>query len=279
MAVECTEQSIQLDGRSLRTRVYRHHDTPCSAPLVLHLHGGAFTDGSLEAGGTLATLLAEAGAVVVSADYPLAPECRFPESLEISFRALKYLHCKRAMWASKKSGVFVAGEEAGGNIAAGLALMCRDQNIPPLSGQILVSPMLDPCLATKSAREADVGPVGCRWADGWHQYLGSADKACHPYAAPLGSSRLRALAPALLITAEDDPLRDECLAYAEKLNKAGVAVQAQILEAPTGWPESLSRPEGITSNWAPALRERLVGFLNNTTSLFQGTTAYQLGQA
>jgi acetyl esterase/lipase len=279
MVVECTEQSIKLEGAELSTRLYRDDATPRSAPLVLHLHGGAFIDGSLEGGRTIATLLAEAGAIVVSAGYPLAPESRFPKSLEVSFRALKYMHCKRAAWSGKKSGLYVAGEEAGGNIAAGLALMSRDQNIPPLAGQILVSPMLDPFLATKSVREAEVGPVGCRWADGWNQYLGRADKACHPYATPLGSSRLRSLAPALIITAQDDPLRDECLCYAERLNDAGIDVQFYSLNDPTGWPETLSRFENIHSSWASALREQFVGFFTHTTSSVKAPTTYQTGKA
>jgi acetyl esterase/lipase len=140
---------------------------------------------------------------------------------------------------SKKSGIFVAGEEAGGNLAAALALMARDQHAPPLAGQILLSPMLDACMATCSIRQAEAGPVGCKWADGWHQYLGSADKAAHPYAAPLGSSRLAGVAPALVLTAQDDPMRDESLSYARRLRESGVAVQEHILAGPTGWPNAL----------------------------------------
>ena len=91
-----------------------------------------------------------------------------------AFQALDWLHAQpRRTGSSRKSGLFVAGEEAGGNLAAALALMARDQQAPPLAGQILLSPMLDPCMATCSIRQAEAGPVGCKWADGWHQYLGS----------------------------------------------------------------------------------------------------------
>ncbi len=137
------------------------------------------------------------------------------------------------------------GEEAGGNLAAGLALMVRDQRSPALAGQILLSPMLDACLATESVRLAEAGPVGCKWADGWHQYLGTADKACHPYAAPLGSSRLGGLAPALIVTAEDDPMRDESLAYAKRLRASAVAVQEHMLPAPTDWPCALAEADSL----------------------------------
>ena len=101
----------------------------------------------------------------------------------------------RARWSSKHAPLYVAGEEAGGNLAAALALMARDRRGPALAGQILFSPMLDACLGTYSLREADAGPVGCRWADGWADYLGSPDKAAHPYAAPLNASRLAGARP------------------------------------------------------------------------------------
>ncbi len=233
------------------------------APLVLHLHAGAFVSGSLETGRTVATLLAEAGAVVVALDYPLAPHHRFPEALDGAFAALRAVHERRATWAGKKSRIYVAGEEAGGNLAASLALMARDQQTPPLAGQILLSPMLDPCLATRSMRQAEAGPRGCRWADGWHQYLGSAEKAAHPYAAPLEASRLGGLAPALVITAEDDGLRDESLCYARRLRAAGVSVREHVIAAPTGWPCALTEPAGA-QHWARALRDHFNVFFAQT---------------
>jgi acetyl esterase len=272
MAIECTDHSIPVDGGDLPARLYRAPDAPRGAPLVLHLHGGAFVGGSLDCGRAVATLLAEAGAIVISADYPLAPNAPFPKPLVACFRALQSLNGCRAKWATKKSDLYVAGEEAGGNIAASLALMARDQQSPRLAGQILLSPMLDPCLGTTSVRDAAAGPVGCRWADGWHQYLGSAEKACHPYAAPLGATRLGGLAPALIITAEDDPFRDESLNYAERLRKADVQVETQTLSAPTGLPGALGWLGNLNSSWADTLRECFVGFFAHTSSLAKGTT-------
>jgi acetyl esterase len=263
---------------SVSGRVYGCRPAARSAPLVLHLHGGAFVGGSLDRGGMVPTLLADAGAVVVSIDYPLAPKHPFPQALQASFSVLTWLHRSRAQWVSKKSGIFVAGEEAGGNLAASLALMARDQQAPPLAGQILLSPMLDACMATCSIREAEAGPVGCQWADGWHQYLGSADKAAHPYAAPLSSSRLAGLAPALVLTAQDDPMRDESLSYARRLRESGVAVQDHVLPGPTGWPNALSfweqsfdRLEAhlreaatVERTWTEAVRERFADFFAKT---------------
>ena len=266
MTIEHTHETMKWEGTEIPTRIYRDVKTPRSAPLVLHLHGGAFVGGSLECGGAVSNLLASAGAIVVSAGYPLAPECQFPKPLQASYCALMLMHRDRAKWASKKSAIYVAGEEAGGNLAASLALMARDQGMPPLSGQILLSPMLDACLATTSLRQAEAGAGACKWAHGWRHYLGSADKACHPYASPSGSSRLAGVAPVLMVTAEDDPLRDETMSYARRLRQAGVRVECHVLEAPTGWPDALGKG-GNAAPWTDALREHFVGFFKNRTSL------------
>ena len=102
-----------------------------------------------------------------------------------------------------------------------------------------------------SLRSADVGEVGCPWAVGWSAYLASPDKAAHPYAAPINATRLAGVAPALVITAEDDPLRDESETYAYHLKTAGVRVERETLPAPTGWPFVLSAPRNDTAQSAP----------------------------
>jgi acetyl esterase/lipase len=253
------------DGGLVRVRIYRSAYAAPTAPAVLHLHGGSFILGSLDSGRAAATLLAEAGAIVTSVDYPLAPEHRFPKALDIAFEVLSFLGRGKAAWSGKKVPLYVAGEEAGGNLAAALALMARDQKSPSLAGQILLSPMLDPCLATCSVREAKAGPAGCQWADGWNQYLGSAAHAAHPYASPVGSSRLAGTASALLITAEDDLLRDETSAYARKLRDSGVAVREHLLKAPTGWPCALYRDADPDAPWRDALSDAFTAFFTETT--------------
>ncbi|QCI62903.1 alpha/beta hydrolase [Phreatobacter stygius] len=265
MTITRTNDTI-LNGTAdpMRVRIYRGGRAERAAPLVLHLHGGAFVGGTLDDGAVISTLLAEAGAVVVSLDYPLAPGNPFPYALEASYRALVHLYDNRAALAAKSSRLYVAGEESGGNIASALALMARDQQSPPLAGQILLSPMLDPCLASGSIRDADAGPVGCKWADGWQGYLGSADKAAHPYAAPLGSSRLGDLAPALVLTAEDDPMRDESLRYADRLDLCGVSAERDVLAAPTGWPCALGGCGDLKAPWVSELRQRFALFFAET---------------
>lgn len=260
MLAPATVQEMQVS--QLAARIY---GCGCAAPdaLVLHLHGGTFNDGSLDSGRRVAEALRQAGATVVSVAYPLAPGHPFPEALDATYAALQELHAKRRAWAGRSTPLHVAGEEAGGNLAAALALMARDRGGPQLAGQILFSPMLDACLATHSLRTADAGPVGCRWADGWHDYLGSPDRAAHPYAAPLGAVRLAGLAPALIVTAEDDPLRDECATYADKLRKVGVRAELHVAPGPTDWPNAYSA-DATDACCLESVRDPLVKFFRST---------------
>jgi acetyl esterase len=251
-----TDHMIET-ARGARVPVRVRGKRSASAPVVLHLHGGAFTGGSASAS-TLPALMTEAGAVTVSADYPLAPAHHFAETLETLFDALGALQRCCGEWTSRRSSLFVAGEEAGGNLAAALALMARDRRAP-LAGQILISPMLDPVMGTCSIRSAEVGAIDCPWAIGWNAYLGSPVNAAHPYAAPFGASRLAGVAPALLLTAEDDPLRDESETYARRLREAGVQVRHDVLPAPTGWPFAFSDPADAIE--APAWAGAVVGHL------------------
>ena len=255
------DESIALDdGGRLAVRVYGRRGRG-AAPLAVHFHAGAFVAGNLGSGARVAGLLAEAGAVVVSVDYPLAPGRPFPAAVEAGHAALEWAWRERGRLAGASAALWVAGEEAGGNLAAALALMARDRRHPPLAGQILFSPMLDACVATASLRAAHAGPVGCRWADGWHDYLAGADDALHPYAAPGRALRLAGLPPTLLLTAEDDPLHDEACAYAQRLREAGVPVDPHVLEGGTGWPCSLMGADAERPAWADAVRDRLRGVL------------------
>jgi len=238
LSVFWRNESLTLRGDRFEGRLYVPAEVPDDAGLVLHLHGGHFSSGSPAEGQAVATALTEAGAIVFSLSYPLAPEQGFPQSLDRIYAALEALSRGRARWAARKAPLYVAGEEAGGNLAAALAMMARDRGGPPLAGQILFSPMLDACLGTASLREAQAGPVGCRWADGWAAYLGSPERAAHPYAVPLQAARLAGLPPALLISGQDDPMRDEAAQYAFRLSKAGVAAHHVELAAPTRWPQA-----------------------------------------
>ena len=267
MNTRWTEEALDGATGHVPARLYRGDALTKAPPLVLHLHGGSFLGGSLVTGQTIATLLAEAGAVVVSADYSRANEHPFPRALQLSYEILGCVCGQRANWADKKSTLFVAGEEAGGNLAAGLALMCRDQHFGALQGQILLSPMLDPFMATGSFRKAGMKPTGCQWSDGWNRYLGFGANACHPYAAPAYCERLAGVAPALVVTADDDPMRDESLRYAKRLKAAGVNVRESVLTTETGWPATYSRCPVARPGWEETVRNQFVEFFQETGAL------------
>lgn len=264
MSVSVTEKQMDLGaGVTAPALVLRDDKIQPGAPIVLHLHGGAFTGGCMRTGSGVATLMAEAGATVVMTAYPLAPAHPFPAGIDHIFKVLKLIDAKRGNWEQRKSPLLIGGEEAGGNLAAAVAMIARDQRTPELAGQILIAPMLDPCMGTGSIRAADAGPVGCCWADGWRKYLGSADKAAHPYASPTNASRLSGLAPALIVTAQDDPMRDESLAYADRLRAAGVDTTSAELDAPTGWPAALQAKTVPQAPWADALHDRFTQFFQS----------------
>ena len=259
MLVQPTSKQVTIPGAApVPVRLYQGAAAG-PVPLVLHLPGGTFT--ALSIVRPVASLLAEAGAVVVSADYPTGAAHPFPEAAEAMYALLRHLHDHRGHWAARASKLFVAGEEAGGNLAAALAAMARDRRGPPVAGQILLSPMLDAGMATCSFRDAEAGPVGCKWADGWAVYLGCPDAAAHPYAAPSAGSRLHGLPPALVITTPDDPMRDESLAYAGRLRQAGVAIHARAIAA-HDWPDALVAPlePELAPAWADTVRQNFTDF-------------------
>ena len=270
-----TDEALSLaDGRAVALRLYPGADLQRPGAFVLHLHGGGFVGGSLDSGAAVAGVLAAHAAVVGSLDYPLAPAHPFPQAVEAGYRGAAV--AGPASVAAKRrhrnglAPLFIAGEDAGGNIAAAVALIARDRGGPALAGQILLSPMLDACIATASQRDARDGPLGCPCADGWRAYLAQATDAMHPYASPGTSLRLAGLPPTLLLTSIDDPLRDETLAYARRLGEAGVAAQASVLPVATGWPASYA--QGADACWIAPLRERLQPFLSPLPRPFETVT-------
>lgn len=200
--------------------------------LLLWLHDGGFTGGSLASARPRAELLAAAGADVVAIDYPLAPAHPFPAALGAAFEALQALATRAAkLTGSPRTALFVAGEEAGGNLAAALALMARDQHAPALAGQLLISPMLDPALGSPSMRDGECGGCECVYARGWQAYLGGSTRADHPYAAPLNATRLAGLPAALVLGVDGHPLNDEARRYAAALRANGGVARDLTLPA------------------------------------------------
>ncbi|ARP84803.1 alpha/beta hydrolase [Bordetella genomosp. 9] len=251
----------RVDMPPHRVRFYGRRDAGEPSPLVVHFHGGAFVSGSVDHPSLVAQMLADAGAVVISVDYPLAPGHPFPAALEAAYATLDWAHRHRGRLAGKGAGLFVAGEEAGGNIAACTALMARDRRGPPLEGQILFSPLLDASMGTASMRCAQGTPAGADWADGWKSYLSCPCDASHPYATPTAGSRFAGLPPLLLFSSPDDPLRDEGCAYAQRLKTAGVPVCREALAPASIWNGERAPAAGVAAPQLEAVRGRLFSFL------------------
>lgn len=223
-------------GQDVAVRLYGRKKAGQRLPVVVHFHGGAFTSGNLDNGCTVASLLEDAGALVVSVAYPLTP---FPQPVDTGYGVLKWAYRNRARLGGQGALLYLAGEEAGGNLAAAVGLMARDQAHPPLAGQILLSPMLDPCVGTASVREATGDSAGCKWSEGWRNFLRCPRDAEHPYAVPAAAHRLAGLPPTLILVGDTDPMRDEALAYAARLEAAGLQVSRHVFSKAAQWPDAL----------------------------------------
>ncbi len=213
-------------------RVYRPAQASAAArvPGILMIHGGGFVIGSVEAEHAGAALTAVGtGAVVVSVDYRLAPEHPFPAGLHDCYAALCHLHAEAEALGVDPARVALTGASAGGGLAAATALLARDRGGPPVCFQLLQIPELDDRLQTASMQTFVDSPMWNRplAVQSWQAYLGplygTADVPA--YAAPARAEDLSELPPAYISTAENDPLRDEGIAYAQRLLQAGVSVE------------------------------------------------------
>jgi len=237
-----TDFSSRHAGGKVGMRVYGKAGRGAARPVVVYFHGGLFNCGKIEDAAAIAESLAE-HSIIACVDYPLAPKLHFPATVEVAFEALLWAATQAPELGGSNKHLFIAGDQAGGNLAAAVAMMARDRGLgidhARLAGQVLISPMLDPGQTTPSMQSAADCP--CRKA--WSDYLGCVSNASHPYAAPLVSRRLSGLAPALVISAEDDPLRDETEQYAAKLIAAGVPVQVRRMGQGEGSPAKPSHSE------------------------------------
>jgi acetyl esterase/lipase len=260
MPVEIKDMTFdKVASGPVSVRVYQGAEYAKGAPVLLYFHGGAFMQSGLTHC-PLAECIAGTGAIVAVPNYNEDGSV-FPQPLETGFSIFSYLAKKRAGLGDRKSLLLIGGEEAGGNVAAGVALKARDHFADELDGQVLLSPLLDPFMATPSFRKADAIGMRSRWADGWNHYLSGG--VCHPYAAPSMCSRLTGLAPALILSSEDDPLLDEGLGYAASLSAAGVNVQQHVLPAGTGWPTIYSGTPNGAGHWASVVADQFSGFVHN----------------
>lgn len=196
-------------------------------PTVVFFHGGGYTVCGLDShDATARALAARSGAAVVSVAYRLAPEHRFPAAVDDAYAALRWVAEESAALGGDPGVLVTAGDSSGGGLATAVTLRARDEGGPAVALQVLLYPVLDAAQDTGSYRENAYGyfltAAHMRWF--WQQYLGPDGDGTHPLASPLRAADLGGLPPAHLVTAGCDPLRDEGLAYAERLRAAGVDV-------------------------------------------------------
>ena len=220
------DHRVPVAGGEITVRVYTPAG-PAPHPALVFYHGGGWVIGDLYTHDGICRALANAGGcAVASVDYRLAPESRYPIAVEDAYAGLRFIVEQAGRLGIDARRVAVGGDSAGGNLAAVVALMARDRRGPALRQQVLIYPVTDHRFDTPSYRENATGYVltaeGMRWF--WRQYLARDEQGAEPYASPLRAQSLAGLPPALVITAECDPLRDEGEAYAARLRDAGVAI-------------------------------------------------------
>jgi acetyl esterase len=224
---EIENRTIPGVAGALPVRIYRAEGTATPSPAVVFFHGGGWVIGDLESHDNFCRALANrTQVVVVAVDYRLAPEHRYPAAAEDCYAAARWVAEHGAEIGVDGARIAVAGDSAGGNLSAAVALMARDRGGPILRHQVLVYPVADHDFGTPSYRDNATGYLLTRddmqWF--WRHYVPDEAQRNEPYASPLRAEKLGGLPPATVITAEYDPLRDEGEAYARRLAAAAVPV-------------------------------------------------------
>jgi acetyl esterase/lipase len=229
--VTVTERTIQQDGRSVRIYVMRPQQVSGKPGVLLFIHGGVWIVGNFENHQRLLRdLVVGSGQIAVFVEYTPLPDARFPTQLEECYAALKWAAAHGQEIGADGSRIAIAGNSVGGNMAAALALMSKDRGGPAIAFQALLIPATDASVDSQSYHDYGAERFLARdfMKYGWDLYAPDAKTRDNPYVSPLRASldQLKGLPPALVITAENDPLRDEGEAYARKLKAAGVTVDA-----------------------------------------------------
>jgi acetyl esterase len=221
---EVRDATVRGSGGGIGVRIYRPAAMPSPVPTLVYAHGGGFVFCDLDSHDGLCRAFTNLlPAVVVSVDYRLAPEHRWPAAADDVFAVAQWAARNADALGGDAGRIGVGGDSAGGNLAAAAALMARDRGAPALAAQLLLYPMISPTFDTESYLAYGEGFYNPRTALQWYwdQYVPSAADRQHPYAAPLNAD-LHGMAPAVVATAGHDPLRDEGNAFADSLQRAGV---------------------------------------------------------
>lgn len=230
------DRFIPGPASDIRIRVYRPLAADRCAevpPLLLYFHGGGHVIGSLDSyDGVCCQLARSSGCILVSVDYRLAPEHKFPAGPEDGYRALEWIAENGATLGGDPARLAVAGDSAGGNLSAVVCLMARDHGAPRVAYQALIYPSTNGRGDLPSVQRNGSGYLLTKEMIDWfyNQYVVHSEDDQHPHFVPLRAASHADLPPALVITAEFDPLLDEGAAYAERLRAAGVPVEYRCFD-------------------------------------------------
>jgi acetyl esterase/lipase len=266
--VTTSERTITEDGRTVKVYVMKPNHVEGAPGILLFIHGGVWIVGNFaNHQRLLRDLVVGSGQVGVFVEYTPLPQAKFPTQLEESYAALTWVATHAGEFGADGNRIAVVGNSVGGNMAAALTLMAKDRNGPKIAFQALLIPATDASVDTDSYHAYGTGRFLPRafMEYGWNLYAPDAKTRNDPYVSPLRASdeELKGLPPALVVTAENDPLRDEGEAYARRLKESGVSVTAVryngtihdfvLLNALRHVPSTEAALEQISS----AVRERL----------------------
>jgi acetyl esterase/lipase len=229
--VTTVEKSVTQDGQTVKLYVMKPQKLAGKPGVLLFIHGGVWIVGNFQNHQRLLRdLVVGSGQIGVFVEYTPLPAAKFPTQLEESYAALKWVASHTDEIGADGSRIAIAGNSVGGNMAAALTLMAKDRQGPKIAYQVLFIPATDASVDTDSYHEYGTGRFLARdfMKYGWDLYVPDQKTRDNPYVSPLRASKdqLKGLPPALVITAENDPLRDEGEAYGRKLMDAGVPVAA-----------------------------------------------------
>lgn len=229
--VTITDRTITQDGRTVKLYIMTPQEVTGKPGVLFFIHGGVWIVGNFQNHQRLLRdLVLGSGQIGVFVEYTPLPEAKYPMQLEECYAALKWVAAHADEFGADGNRIAVAGNSVGGQLTAALTLVAKDRNGPKISCQVLLIPATDASVDTESYHEFATGRFLPRafMKYGWDLYAPDEKTRNNPYVSPLRASdkELKGLPPALVITAENDPLRDEGEAYARKLKAAGVTVTA-----------------------------------------------------
>lgn len=217
--------TITKDDRTTPLRIYTPNEKT-NLPIILYIHGGAWVAGSLDTHDNLARYLSKgAQALVVSVGYQNAPEGKFPTPLEQCYDALLWIVEHAQQFNSNPSCLAVAGDSAGGGMAAALSLMARDRNGPTIDLQVLINPVVNNTWGGTLQLQGDEFDHE-RWIA--TQYVKNPEDTKNPYVSPIFAKDLSNLPPAVIILGEKDMFRNDAQKYADRLVESGVHANVYI---------------------------------------------------